>query len=75
MGAIVGANQRRGGSDGGKRRIQDRAKGRRIRDWWWNLGGGSGGRRVRVEGEVAETGVEGEVGGTRVERVGAVGEV
>ena len=47
MGASVGANQRRGGSDGGKRRIQDRVKGRRIRDQWWSLGGWSRGRRVR----------------------------
>ena len=50
MGASVGANRGRGGSDGRKRRIQDRAKGRRIRDRWWNLGGGSGGRRVRSGG-------------------------
>ena len=60
MGASVGANRGRGGSDEGKRRIQDRAKGRRIRDRWWSLGGGSGGRRVRSGGVgVAETGVEG----------------
>ena len=47
MGASVGANRGRGGSDEGKKRIQDRVKGRRIRDRPWSLGGGSGGRRVR----------------------------
>ena len=62
----MGANRRRGGSDEGKRRIQDRAKGRRIRGGGGVSGAGAEVGESRVEGEVAETGVEG---------VRAVGEV
>ena len=45
MGASVGANRRRGGSDGGKERIQDRVKSRRIWGWRWSLGGRSRGQK------------------------------
>lgn len=57
MGASVGANRRRGGSDGGKRTIQDRVKGRRIR-----AGGGVSGAGAEVGGAGVEgVGAVGEV--------------